>query len=65
MFRAKVTEARPLGEITPAALSLADVSGTRLRLTLSGPQRLRFTVGEILCIRLDLDLVHVMPLRRR
>lgn len=65
VFRAEVTEARHLGEITLATLSLADVSGTQLRLTLSGPPRLRFTVGEILYIRLDLDLVHVMPLRQR
>jgi len=36
-----------------------------LRLTLSGPQRLRIEVGRTLTVRLDLGLVHVMPVRGR
>ncbi|CAN7774549.1 ABC transporter ATP-binding protein [Cupriavidus necator] len=64
-FRAEVTEARHLGEITLATLALTDVRETHLRLTLSGPQRLRFVAGTTLCVRLDLELIHVMPLRPR
>jgi molybdate transport system ATP-binding protein len=63
-FVAEVIEARHLGEITLAVLGLSDVPGARLRLTLSGPQRRQFLVGSTLRARLDLDLVHVMPLRR-
>ncbi|WP_254601914.1 ABC transporter ATP-binding protein [Cupriavidus taiwanensis] len=64
-FRVQVAEVRHLGEITLATLTLSDVSGTPLRLTLSGPQRLRFTEGVQLCVHLNLDLVHVMPVRPR
>ena len=62
-FSATVTEARHLGEITLATLSLVAMPGTSLRLTLTGPQRLRIAPGETLGIRLDLALVHVMPAR--
>ena len=64
-FAAEVEEARHLGEITLATLTLAQVPGARLRLTLSGPQRRQFVVGAELCLRLDLDQAHVMPLRKR
>ena len=64
-FAAEVVEARHLGEITLATLVLAETRGVQLTLTLSGPQRLAFTVGATLGIRLDLDRVHVMPLRAR
>lgn len=63
-FRAEVTEARHLGEITLATLSLAAVPGAQLLLTLSGPQRAHFTAGATLGVKLNLDLIHVMPLRR-
>ena len=62
-FGAEVVEARHLGEITLVTLALADVRDSHLRLTLSGPQRLRFAVGATLAVRLDPDLVHVMPMR--
>jgi molybdate transport system ATP-binding protein len=64
-FAAEVVEARHLGEITLATLTLTKANQVRLLLTLSGPQRLRFAVGATLCVRIDLDLVHVMPLRDR
>ena len=62
-FAAVVSEARHLGEITLATLALPDVPGASLRLTLTGPQRLRIAPGEPLGVRLDLALVHVMPVR--
>jgi molybdate transport system ATP-binding protein len=62
-FGARVVEARHLGEITLATLALAEMGGVQLILTLSGPQRLAFTVGSALGVRLELDCVHVMPLR--
>ena len=62
-FAAQLIEARHLGEITLATLSLTEPSNARLLLTLSGPQRLRFAVGDPVTVRLELDLVHVMPLR--
>lgn len=62
-FGAEVVDARRLGEITLATLVLAEVRGTPLLLTLSGPQRLRFAVGALLAVRLDLGLIHVMPMR--
>ncbi|WP_354681855.1 ABC transporter ATP-binding protein [Cupriavidus necator] len=64
-FRAQVAEVRQLGEITLATLTLTDVSATPLRLMLSGPQPLRFSVGLTVCVHLDLDLIHVMPVRHR
>jgi len=64
-FAAVVTEARPLGEITLLALELESLPGTVLRLTLSGPQRLHIEPGRTLTVRIDLGLVHVMPVRGR
>ncbi|MDL2336477.1 MAG: ABC transporter ATP-binding protein [Pseudomonadota bacterium] len=64
-FAAEVVEARHLGEITLATLTLTRVNGVHLRITLSGSQRQRLVVGTNLCVQLDLDLVHVMPLRER
>ena len=64
-FGAKVVEARHLGEITLATLALEEMGGVQLTLTLSGPQRLAFTVDATLGVRLDLERVHVMPLRER
>lgn len=62
-FSATITEARHLGEITLATLVLADVGGAELRLTLSGAQRQDLGVGIRVGVRLDAELVHVMPLR--
>lgn len=64
-FDAEVAEARHLGEITLVTLTLAKANGAQLQLTLSGPQRQRLVIGARTCVRLDLDLVHVMPLRER
>lgn len=64
-FAAEVVEARRLGEIGIATLSLTQVPGVRLRLTLSGPQCRQVMVGASLTVRLDLALVHVMPVRMR
>ena len=63
-FTALVDEARHLGEITLASLALPEVPGALLRLTLSGPQRQGFAPGTKLAVRLDLGLVHLMPLRQ-
>lgn len=62
-FSAEVSEARHLGEITLATLSLAAVPGARLVLTLSGAQRQVLVLGARVGVRLDPGLVHVMPLR--
>ncbi|WP_374486762.1 ABC transporter ATP-binding protein [Zoogloea sp.] len=62
-FSAEVSEARHLGEITLATLSLAAVPGARLVLTLSGAQRQGLALGARVGVRLDPGLVHVMPLR--
>jgi molybdate transport system ATP-binding protein len=62
-FDAAVIEARHLGEITLASLSLAAVPGARLMLTLSGAQRQGLVVGARFAVRLDMDKVHVMPVR--
>jgi molybdate transport system ATP-binding protein len=64
-FGAQVLDARHLGEITLATLALADVPGAQLRLVVSGPQRRHLMAGSALAVRLDLTLVHVMPLRSR
>ena len=62
---AQVIEARHLGEISLITLVLADAPGTPMMLTLSGAQRLDLTVGATVEVRLNLDLVHVMPRRSR
>ena len=64
-FSAEVVEARHLGEITLATLSLAAVPGARLVLTLSGAQRRTLAVAAHVGVRLDPSLVHVMPVRAR
>ncbi|MBA3479488.1 MAG: ABC transporter ATP-binding protein [Lautropia sp.] len=60
---ARVSDVRFLGEITLATLAIEALPGVELRLTLAGPQRRDLKVGTRLGARLDLDLVHVMPLR--
>ena len=64
-FRAEVLEARHLGEITLATLSVDAVPGAQLVLTLAGAQRQALTIGARCGARLDLSRVHVMPLRTR
>ena len=64
-FSAEVTEVRHLGEITLATLALSAVPGARLQLTSSGAQRRGLSVGTRVGVRLDLGMVHVMPLRPR
>jgi molybdate transport system ATP-binding protein len=62
---AQVVEARHLGEVSLLTLLLAAVPGARLMLTLSGAQRQQWAVGTQVHVRLDFDLVHVMPLHAR
>ncbi|HVR53925.1 MAG TPA: ABC transporter ATP-binding protein [Pseudorhodoferax sp.] len=62
-FAAKVAQARHLGDTTLAALTVAAVPGAQIVLTLSGRQRHALIVGAAVGVRLDADLVHVMPLR--
>ena len=64
-FLATVQEARHLGEISLVSLALSNMPDTVVRVTLSGPMRSQLTVGRPCCVRLDLDLIHVMPLRNR
>ena len=59
----QVVDARFLGEITLATVSVDGMPGVELSLTLAGPQRFALTVGRRLGVQLNLDLVHVMPLR--
>lgn len=62
-FGARVTQARHLGEIMLATLTPDAVESAPIRVTLSGAQRRRVAPGTRLAVRLDLDLVHVMPVR--
>jgi molybdate transport system ATP-binding protein len=58
-----VSEARHLGELTLASLTLSALGGTTLRVTLAGPQRAGLVPGAPVRVKLDPDLVHVMPAR--
>lgn len=62
-FDAEVTESRHLGEINLLTLTIAAVPDAEFVLTLSGSFRKNLPVGTRLGIRLDLSLVHVMPIR--
>jgi molybdate transport system ATP-binding protein len=62
-FPAEVVEARHLGEITLATLTLAAVPGARMVLTLSGARRRGLEVNARVAVRLDPARVHVMPVR--
>lgn len=62
-FHAEVTESRHLGEINLLTLTIKEVPGAEFVLTLSGSFRKNLAVGTKLGIRLDLSLVHVMPIR--
>lgn len=63
-FEARVTEAGHLGEISLATLALTSVGGAQLVLTLSGMARQCLSVGALLRVRLQLEQIHVMPLRQ-
>jgi molybdate transport system ATP-binding protein len=64
-FGAELLDARHLGEITLATLTLDAVPGARLLLTLAGAQRRALAPGARFGVRLDAGRVHVMPLRAR
>ncbi len=64
-FEAVVAEARHLGEITLATLTLPGVPGACFRINLSGQKRQQLIVGGSVHVHLDRDLVHVMPQRAR
>lgn len=61
---AQVIDARHLGELLLISLRLTCLPTATLRLTLSGVTPDRFPIGATLAIRLDSDLIHVMPLRQ-
>ena len=63
-FHAQVTESRHLGEINLLTLTVEEVAGAEFVLTLSGSFRNSLSVGTRLGIRLDLSMVHVMPIRK-
>ncbi len=62
-YAATVSEARFLGEITLATLVLDAMPGAPLQLTLAGPERRGLVVRARVAAQLDLELVHVMPVR--
>ena len=62
-FWTRLVDARSLAEITLATFAFDDIPGANLQLTLSGPQRRDIQIGERFGVRLNLDMVHVMPLR--
>lgn len=64
-FDAEVIEARHLGEITLATLSVDAVADSRLVLTMAGTRREALKPGARFCARFDPSRVHVMPLRAR
>lgn len=63
VFGAGLVEARHLGEITLAMLSVDVVPGAHLVLTLAGAQRQTLEPGARFGVRLGPDRLHVMPLR--
>lgn len=62
-WRATVREARHLGEISLVVCELADLPGVDLKLSVAGPRRVGLQAGTVLGVRLDPELVHVMPFR--
>ena len=62
---AQVVEARHLGEVSLLTLQLTAAPGARMVLTRCSVQRQQLAVGVGVHVRLDLGLVHVMPLRAR
>jgi molybdate transport system ATP-binding protein len=64
-FGAELLEARHLGEIALATLTVDAVPGARLLLTLPGAQHQTLIPGARFGVRLDPGRVHVMPLRAR
>lgn len=62
---ARVSELRNLGEISLASVTLEELEGVTIQLTLSGPQRQGLVPGQRVCIGLDCEWVHVMPSKNR
>ena len=60
---ARLTALRHLGDLSLATLALVRLPGVDLQLTLAGPERLQWSVGQNVCIKLDAAWVHVMPTR--
>lgn len=60
---ARLTVLRHLGDLSLATLALVRLPGVHLHMTLAGPQRLEWSVGQTVCIKLDPAWVHVMPTR--
>lgn len=58
-----LTALRHLGDLSLATLELVRLPGVHLHMTLAGPQRLEWSVGQTVCIKLDPAWVHVMPTR--
>jgi molybdate transport system ATP-binding protein len=62
---ATVAEARHLGETSLVTLALGCMPGTQFTLSISGAQRQDLAVGTTFVVRLDPELVHVMPIHSR
>lgn len=62
---ATVVEARHLGETSLVTLALGCMPGTQMTLSISGAQRQDLAVGTTFVVRLDPELVHVMPIHSR
>lgn len=62
-FHVQIKESRHVGEINLLTLAVDAVPGAEFVLTLSGPVRKNLSVGTKLGVRLDVSLVHVMPVR--
>jgi molybdate transport system ATP-binding protein len=60
-MQASVEAVRNLGETTLATLTVQALGGVALRVTRSGPQRQRLSVGQTLSLCLDCEWAHVMP----
>ena len=65
VFAATISEARFLGEITLVSLVLDSVPDLPMKLTLAGPQRRDVAIGARVGVELDLQSIHVMPVRNR
>ena len=62
-FWTRLVDVRLLAEITLATFTFDEIPGAELQLILAGSQRREVRIGERIGVRLNLDFVHVMPLR--
>ena len=60
---ARVQELRYLGDISMAVLSVCDLPGVSIKLALSGQQRQSLALEQTVCVEIDCNWVHVMPVR--